>query len=176
MVASLRAACPFEDARAAGAVTHADLFFENPVKLPFLNIELPLLAFFFLAPILFLVVHAYTLVHLVMLTDKAKRFHQALRDRIGDDDSLPKVQRARRSQFATACNGNCRATFSFSSTRGRSLSSAAYAAETATRVPASTAPRRFTSPIAFAQMLHGLARRISPGADMGVRPKPMAMA
>ena len=63
---------------AAGAVTHADLFFENPVKLPFLNIELPLLAFFFLAPILFLVVHAYTLVHLVMLTDKAKRFHQAL--------------------------------------------------------------------------------------------------
>jgi hypothetical protein len=38
---------------AAGAVTHADLFLENPVKLPFLNIELPLLAFFFLAPILF---------------------------------------------------------------------------------------------------------------------------
>jgi hypothetical protein len=63
---------------AAGAATHADLFLENPVKLPFLNIELPLLAFFFLAPILFLVAHAYTLVHLVMLTEKAKRFHQAL--------------------------------------------------------------------------------------------------
>jgi hypothetical protein len=31
---------------AAGAVTHADLFLENPVKLPFLNVELPLLAFF----------------------------------------------------------------------------------------------------------------------------------
>ena len=70
---------------AAGAVTHADLFFENPVKLPFLNIELPLLAFFFLAPILFLIVHAYTLVHLVMLTDKAKRFHQALYRQIGDE-------------------------------------------------------------------------------------------
>src|SRR5208337_5028451 len=67
---------------AAGAVTHADLFFENPVKLPFLNIELPLLAFFFLAPILFLIVHAYTLVHLVLLTDKAKRFDRALRDQI----------------------------------------------------------------------------------------------
>ncbi len=65
---------------AAGAVTHADLFFEKAVKLPFLGIELPLFAFFFLAPILFLVVHAYTLVHLVMLTDKAKRFHQALHD------------------------------------------------------------------------------------------------
>jgi len=65
---------------AAGAVTHTDLFLEKPVKLPFLNIELPLLAFFFLAPILFLIVHAYTLVHLVMLTAKTKRFHQALHD------------------------------------------------------------------------------------------------
>jgi uncharacterized protein YjbI with pentapeptide repeats len=65
---------------AAGAVTHADLFLETPVKLPFLGVELPLLVFFFLAPILFIVVHAYTLVHLVMLTEKAKRFHHALYD------------------------------------------------------------------------------------------------
>ncbi len=66
---------------ATGAVTHADLFLENPVKLPFLtDIELPLVAFFFLAPILFLIVHAYTLVHLVFLTEKAKRFHEALHD------------------------------------------------------------------------------------------------
>ena len=63
---------------AAGAVTHRDLFFEKAVKLPFLGIDLPLVAFFFLAPILFVIVHAYTLVHLVMLTDKAKRYHQAL--------------------------------------------------------------------------------------------------
>jgi uncharacterized protein YjbI with pentapeptide repeats len=73
---------------AAGAVTHADLFLENSVKLPFLNVELPLLAFFFLAPILFLFVHAYTLVHLVFLTDKAKRFDEALHKRSGDEDSL----------------------------------------------------------------------------------------
>jgi uncharacterized protein YjbI with pentapeptide repeats len=65
---------------AAGAVTHNDLFLENPVKLPFLNIELPLLAFFSLAPILFVIVHAYALVHLVMLTEKAKRLHRALHD------------------------------------------------------------------------------------------------
>jgi uncharacterized protein YjbI with pentapeptide repeats len=71
---------------AAGAVTHADLFFENPVRLPFLNVELPLLAFFFLAPILFLIVHAYTLVHLVMLSDKAKRFHEVLHRQIGGAD------------------------------------------------------------------------------------------
>jgi uncharacterized protein YjbI with pentapeptide repeats len=65
---------------AAGAVTHEDLFFERSVKLPFLNIELPLLAFFLLAPILFIIVHAYTLVHLVMLTEKAKRYNLALHD------------------------------------------------------------------------------------------------
>ncbi len=73
---------------AAGAVTHADLFFEKPVKLPFLGIELPLVAFFSLAPLIFLVVHAYTLVHLVMLTDKARRYHQALYDQIGDKPGL----------------------------------------------------------------------------------------
>jgi hypothetical protein len=37
---------------AAGAVTHRDLFFENPVKLPFLNVELPLIGFFVLGPVL----------------------------------------------------------------------------------------------------------------------------
>ena len=74
---------------AAGAVTHADLFLENPVKLPFLGVELPLIAFFFLAPILFLIVHAYVLVHLVMLTDKAKRFHEELRKQFGKETGLP---------------------------------------------------------------------------------------
>jgi uncharacterized protein YjbI with pentapeptide repeats len=73
---------------AAGAVTHADLFLENPVKLPFLGVELPLLAFFFVAPILFIVVHAYVLVHLVMLTDKAKRFHNELHIQIAGKTGL----------------------------------------------------------------------------------------
>ena len=42
---------------AAGAVTHRDLLLESPVKLPFLNVELPLKAFFVLGPLVFLVVH-----------------------------------------------------------------------------------------------------------------------
>jgi hypothetical protein len=73
---------------AAGAVTDADLFLENPVKLPFLGVELPLVAFFVLAPILFLVVHAYLLVHLVMLTDKAKRFDEELHKQLGKETGL----------------------------------------------------------------------------------------
>jgi hypothetical protein len=64
---------------AAGAVTHADLLLQNPVKLPFLNIELPLLAFFFLAPLLFLLTHAYTLVHLVLLANRVAQFNDELR-------------------------------------------------------------------------------------------------
>ena len=68
----------FYFAVAAAAVTHTDLLLENPVKLPFLNIELPLIAFFFLAPLIFLVVHAYTMVHFVLLAKKAFRFHHRL--------------------------------------------------------------------------------------------------
>ena len=64
---------------AAGAVTHKDLLLENPVKLPFLNVELPLVAFFVLAPILFIVSHAYTLVHFVMLAAKAGAFDAELK-------------------------------------------------------------------------------------------------
>jgi uncharacterized protein YjbI with pentapeptide repeats len=86
---------------AAGAVTHADLFFENPVKLPFLNIELPLLAFFFLAPILFLIVHAYTLVHLVMLTNKAKRFDEELYRQIGQREGVSDEELKRRAAIRT---------------------------------------------------------------------------
>jgi hypothetical protein len=63
---------------AAVAVTHVDLLFANPVRLPFLGVDLPLVAFFFVAPILLVIVHAYMLVHLVMLTDKAQRYHEAL--------------------------------------------------------------------------------------------------
>ena len=46
---------------AAGGVSHSDLFFQNPVKLPFLNVDLPLIDFFVLGPLLFLIVHAYVL-------------------------------------------------------------------------------------------------------------------
>ncbi|HXN88325.1 MAG TPA: hypothetical protein VN890_03055, partial [Methylocella sp.] len=74
----------FYIAIAAGAVTHKDLLLENPVKLPFLNVELPLVAFFVLAPILFIVSHAYTLVHFVMLGAKVGVYDKELRAQLGD--------------------------------------------------------------------------------------------
>jgi uncharacterized protein YjbI with pentapeptide repeats len=60
---------------AVGAVTHADLFLERPVKLPLLgDTPLPLLAFFILAPIAFLIWHAYTLLHFGILAEKVAAF------------------------------------------------------------------------------------------------------
>jgi len=43
-------------------------------------------------------------------------------------------------------------------------------------VPAFTLASIFTSPSAFAQILQGLASRVSSPFEIGVRPKPMAMA
>jgi uncharacterized protein YjbI with pentapeptide repeats len=74
---------------AAGQVTHIDLLLQSPVKLPFLNIEFPLLAFFFIAPLIFLISHAYTLIHFVLLAVKTKAFHRELRSQIADSPNNP---------------------------------------------------------------------------------------
>ena len=83
----------FYFAIAAGAVTHRDLLFENPVKLPFLNIELPLKAFFILGPLVFLVVHAYVLLHFVLFTGKISTFHLELQAQVSGDDARARLRR-----------------------------------------------------------------------------------
>lgn len=65
---------------AAGGVTHRDLFLENQVKLPFLNVDLPLKGFFWLGPALFLIVHAYVLLHFAMLAGKVRAFNTELQN------------------------------------------------------------------------------------------------
>jgi uncharacterized protein YjbI with pentapeptide repeats len=67
---------------AAGGVTHKDLLLENPVRLPFLNVELPFVAFFALAPVLFVVSHAYTLMHFVLLAAKVGAYNVELEKQI----------------------------------------------------------------------------------------------
>jgi uncharacterized protein YjbI with pentapeptide repeats len=70
---------------ASGAVTHADLFVANPVRLPFLSIELSLPAFFVLSPIIFLISHSYTLIHFVLLAGKIRLFEYELNRQLPDD-------------------------------------------------------------------------------------------
>jgi hypothetical protein len=69
---------------AAGAVTHADLFFENPVKLPFLSTELRC-SVLLLAPILFLIVPPIRSCTSSSV-DKAKRFRRGCARRWGGAD------------------------------------------------------------------------------------------
>jgi hypothetical protein len=78
---------------AVGGVTHRDLFLANPIKLPFLGVELPLKGFFWLGPALFLVVHAYVLQHFVLLASKAGIFDAQLRAQIDDAEVRTRLRR-----------------------------------------------------------------------------------
>jgi len=78
---------------AVAAVTHRDLLLDYPIKLPFLGVELPLLGFFVLGPLLFLIVHAYVLLHFVMLAAKVGVFHSELEAQIGDEDVRTRLRR-----------------------------------------------------------------------------------
>jgi len=48
------------------------------VKLPVLNIDLPLWGFFFLAPILFVIFHAYVLIQVILLARTATAYNDAV--------------------------------------------------------------------------------------------------
>jgi uncharacterized protein YjbI with pentapeptide repeats len=78
---------------AVGGVTHRNLLFKNPVKLPFLNVDLPLVGFFVLGPGIFLIVHAYVLLHFVLLADKVGAFHAELQAQIADEDARARLRR-----------------------------------------------------------------------------------
>ncbi|MGA7450229.1 MAG: pentapeptide repeat-containing protein [Rhodoplanes sp.] len=65
---------------AAGTVTHRQLLLEDPIKLPVLNIELPLVGFFFLAPILFVIFHAYVQLQVLLLGRTAAAYNEAVEE------------------------------------------------------------------------------------------------
>ncbi len=60
--------------------THEILLLEKPVRLPGFNIDLPLISFYFIAPILFLIFHFYALTQLLLLARTASAFEKALRE------------------------------------------------------------------------------------------------
>jgi uncharacterized protein YjbI with pentapeptide repeats len=78
---------------AVSGVTHRDLLFESPVKLPFLSVDLPLIGFFVLGPLLFIIVHTYVLLHLALLAGKVGDFHTQLQSQIGDADVRARLRR-----------------------------------------------------------------------------------
>jgi uncharacterized protein YjbI with pentapeptide repeats len=63
---------------AATTVTHRQLLLAEPLKLPALDISLPLWGFFFLAPILFVILHVYVLLQLLLLARTAAAYNAAV--------------------------------------------------------------------------------------------------
>jgi uncharacterized protein YjbI with pentapeptide repeats len=70
---------------ATGTTTHRMLFLESPLNLPVLNISLPLLGFYILTPVIFVVFHFYMLLNLVLLAHTARTFEDALERAFPED-------------------------------------------------------------------------------------------
>ena len=68
-----------------GAVTHEALLLEKPIKLPVLNVDLPLVGFFWIAPLFFLLFHFYLFLQLVILVRKSASFEQILQADVVDE-------------------------------------------------------------------------------------------
>ncbi len=72
---------------AVGAVTHRDLLLQAPVKLPVLNVNLPLTGFFAVAPVFFLINHFYLLLQLLGLGRRVREFNDAItKANLGGED------------------------------------------------------------------------------------------
>ncbi|MFZ3325040.1 MAG: pentapeptide repeat-containing protein [Methylocella sp.] len=72
---------------ATWTTTHRMLFLGSPLKLPVLNIDLPLLGFYILTPVIFVVFHFYMLLNLVLLARTADGFNKALARAFPKDDA-----------------------------------------------------------------------------------------
>jgi len=78
---------------AVGGVTHQVLFLESPVKLPFLGVDLPLVFFFAIGPLLFIIVHTYVLLHIVLLAGKVGAYQDELNNQVDDGDTQARLRR-----------------------------------------------------------------------------------
>ena len=64
---------------AFGSVTHRNLFLEDPIKLPLLNVDLPLVGFFLIAPAILVIFHFYVLLQLLAMARKTRDYDTVLR-------------------------------------------------------------------------------------------------
>jgi uncharacterized protein YjbI with pentapeptide repeats len=93
----------------ATTVTQRQLLLAEPVKLPILNIDLPLWGFFFLAPILFVILHAYVLLQVVLLGRTAAAYNAAIvRVELSPEENNSLRQRLANTLFAQIFAGSPR--------------------------------------------------------------------
>jgi hypothetical protein len=85
---------------AATTVEHRQLFLAEPVKLPVVNIDLPLWGFFWLAPILFVIFHAYVLIQLILLARTAAAYDAAVAKIAEQGNLSPEANASLRQRLA----------------------------------------------------------------------------
>jgi len=69
-----------------GSVTHEMMLKELAIKLPILSVELPVFAFFVIAPFFFLLFHFYLFLQILMLVRKINGYNKVLHERVADPD------------------------------------------------------------------------------------------
>jgi uncharacterized protein YjbI with pentapeptide repeats len=65
-------------AAAASMISHRQMFLEEPIKLPTINIDLPLVASAILLPLLFVIYHIFVLLQVVLLARTADAYNEAI--------------------------------------------------------------------------------------------------
>ena len=99
---------------AAATVTQRQLLLAEPIKLPVLNIDLPLWGFFFLAPILLVIFHAYTLLQVLLLGRTAAAYNAAVaRLELSPEENISLRQRLANTLFAQIFAGSPRERLGF---------------------------------------------------------------
>src|SRR3954453_6930696 len=77
---------------AFGSVEHRDLFLETPIKLPILNVDLPLVVFFVVAPAILVIFHFYVFLQLYGLAAKAREYNNLLKEQARIDSDRQRVR------------------------------------------------------------------------------------
>ena len=96
-------------AAAASNVSHRQIFLEEPIKLPTINIDLPLVASAILLPLLFVIYHVYVLLQVVLLARTADAYNEALdRAVLESPDRIRMRQRLANTLFAQIFAGSPR--------------------------------------------------------------------
>lgn len=63
----------------AGTVTHRDLLLESPLTLPLLDVSMPLVAFFWVTPLILLIFHVYLMLNIALLADTIRLWEDTVR-------------------------------------------------------------------------------------------------
>src|SRR6266480_3818285 len=69
-------------AAAASTISHRQIFLEEPIKLPTINIDLPLVASAILLPLLFVIYHVFLLLQVVLLARTADAYNVAIENAV----------------------------------------------------------------------------------------------